>query len=256
MSDALLIVGRGASAYGFDWKRVRCPIMAVSSGIFAIPRDVHCDHFCSLDEPRNYMSQLMEYAPHSWGNDRASRYWPFWADASIVKHVVRKRIRTVTHNPLPIREIVEAIKEWAEPRHEDPRIYIDAVYAELGDQMGQFGLQPGWGDYQNLRGWTTKAARRPVWDGDGPVSIWRPRGSKSIVYNTLEMAVQVAARLGFRTQHFIGVDLVDEGYTGLVGIMREWHVHAERAGIRWLNLSPRSALREFIDSSESLEVAA
>lgn len=254
----ILLVGRGASAYDFDWSSVNCPVMAVSSGIFAVPRNVHCDHFVTLDEPKNFMAQLMKHAPHAWEHDKACRYWPFWADASIVKHVHSQRLRTIVNRPLPMREIVVAINEWAdgakargELKRNARREIIDAVYAELGDNLATFGLQPGWGDYQNMRGWKVTAKRHPKWTGDSSLAVLKTDAG-GCLYNSLLMAVQVATRLEFKTLKFIGVDLVDEGYanTGLVVTMRAWHKHAVRHGFKWVNLSPISALCDFVPAPE------
>jgi hypothetical protein len=258
MSDSVLIVGRGKSAYSFDWSGVDCPILAVSSGIFALPRDVKCDHFVTLDEPKNFMAQLMAHAPHAWQHDEQCRYWPFWADASIVKHVINARIRTIRHNPIPVRDILDSIKEWClrVRRPHEFGMIRDAFYSELGDVVGNFGLQPGWGDYQNVRGWNVKPLRYPKWFGDGPLAVLKSRHEDGMLFNSLLMAVQVATRLGFKTIKFIGVDLVDVGYgDSLVEAMRSWHKHAVRRGITWVNLAPESRLSSFV-SSPSAEVVS
>lgn len=252
MSDTILIVGRGPSVHTFDWTSVDCPVLAVSSGIFALPRSIHCDHFVSLDEPKYYMAQLMAQCPGSWGNDPKSRYWPFWADASIVKHVVGARIRHIEAPLLPLDIITKAVKARmaVTGEHEELRLVLDAIYREVGSNLANFGLQPGWGDYQNVRGWEVKALRYPRWE-DGPIAIHR-------VYNSLLFAVQVATRLGFRTLKFIGVDLSEEGFASVAKIMRDWHGHAARRGYEWINLGQTSIAGDVIPRPQhsTLEIAA
>lgn len=250
--NSILIVGRGPSIYGFDWDSVRCPIMAVSSGIFAIPEGVHCDHFATLDEPKFFMAQLMAHAANAWSNDDQCRYWAFWADPSIHKHVVDGRVRTIVNRPLPAREVIEALEIHAKATHMHGRTLgkiKDEFYAVVGESYAHFGLQPGWGDYQRVRGWSVKPLSNPVWFGEGPLA-------KGRAFNSLLMAVQIASRLGCRTIKFAGVDLHGDEYASLRIIMARWHKHAARHGITWLNLSPESALSEFIPTTSPMELAA
>jgi len=261
MAKPVLIVGRGPSSRTFDWSSVDCHILAVSSGIFAVPRAVKVDHFVTLDEPKCFMAQLMNHCPNAWGNDPSVSAWPFWNDDSIVKHIVEGRKRTVTFVPIPFREIIAAISQWcdlfpdklkqADGSSLSESDIKDAFYTAFGESgIGQFGFQPGWGDYRNVRGWQVKPYVHPRWTGDGPLSSFKCGSGKSFLFNSLLAAVQVAHRLGFDTLKFIGVDLLaDAGYgDSLVVAMRRWHAHAERRGYRWLNLSPVSRLREFMET--------
>lgn len=229
--------------------------MAVSSGIFAVPEGMRCDHFVTLDEPKYYMAQLMSQSEHSWGNDGRSRPWKFWTDPAIIKHVVTGRIRTVEHLPLSIPAILKCIKMWGE-RGKVPNSELSEIkerfFEELGiGLIGHFGFQPGWGDYQNVRGWGVHNRVHPAWFGDGKLSVHR-------AFNSLLMAVQVATRLGFNELRFAGVDLNEDHYKDLRVILSRWHTHARRRGINWINLSPGSALAQFVPTRnlQPMEIAA
>lgn len=259
MSDTILLVGRGPSVADFDWSTVDCPVMAVSSGIFAIPQSVRVDHFVTLDEPKCFMAQLTGGVPNSWVDDPNARPWKFWTDPNLVKHVVAKRMRTVEFVPMPFREIVESMREWADRNVETcERTGVgfneirDAFYEAFGESgIGQFGFQPGWGDYPNVRGWETKAYRKPKWTGNGPLACWKSKETPDgFLFNSLLAAVQVATRLGFKRLKFIGVDLLPESGYGdtLAIVMREWHADAVKHGYEWVNLSPVSRLAEFVPS--------
>lgn len=252
MTDAgsILIVGRGPSAYQFDWSSVDCPIMAVSSGIFAVPR-YRCNHFVTLDEPKYYMAQLMANAPHAWEHDKSAEHWPFWTDINLVKHVPEAKLRTMKNLIMPVNEIILAIDEWAEASgaHKNRVNNIKKhFYATLGEEYSQFGLQPGWADYHNVRGYKIGRKPKPDWFGDGPIQI--PRA-----FNSLFMAVQVATRLGYRHLRFIGVDLDQEFYKSVIVILKRWHLDADRNDIVWVNNSPQSELREFVRNDFDMDIA-
>lgn len=266
-TGSILIVGRGQSAYDFDWSSVDCPVMAVSSGIFAIPPTVKVDHFVTLDEPKCYMAQITPGITNSWNDDPQARPWKFWTDPAIVKHVVAKRIRTVDFVPIPFREIMASMREWADANKPDcDRTGVgfnelrDAFYEAFGESgIGQFGFQPGWGDCPNVRGWETKAYRYPKWTGDGPLACWKSKDTPDgFLYNSLIAAVQIATRLGYKRLKFIGVDLLPEtGYGDTLALVMEaWHKHAVKAGYEWINLSPVSRLREFVPSIPTQDEAA
>jgi hypothetical protein len=246
---SILIVGRGKSAYTFDWSTVECPILAISSGIFAVPR-YRCNHFVTLDEPKYYMAQLMADAPHAWEHDPGAEHWPFWTDPNLVKHVPTSKLRTLTNLIMPVNEIIEAIDLWASQSQAKTRTVNRikaAFYGTLGEQYSQFGLQPGWGDYQNVRGWGIRRNNKPAWDGDGPLHI--PR-----VFNSLFMALQVASRLGHKHMRFIGVDLDREFYDSALVFLKRWHKDAGKHGIEWVNHSGHSALAEFVDTDADMDI--
>lgn len=241
-AGSILIVGRGPSAYTFDWSTVDCPIMAVSSGIFAVPR-YRCNHFVTLDEPKYYMTQLAENSPHAWEHDKNAEHWPFWTDINLVKHVPQAKLRTMTNRIMPVGEIIAAIEEWGEREKANKR-RVNTIkkyfYATLGEQYSQFGLQPGWADYHNVKGYKIGRKVKPDWFGeDAPIQI--PR-----VFNSLFMALQVATRLGYRQLRFIGVDLDQEFYDSAIVFLKRWHLDAYKNGIEWINHSPQSSLRDFV----------
>lgn len=249
-SESILIVGRGPSAHGFDWSTVDCPIMAVSSGIFAVPR-YRCNHFVTLDDPKYYMTQLMADSPHAWEHDPNAAYWPFWTDPNLVKHVPKSKMRTLTNLIMPINEIIEAIDDWAActKAHKNRVNTIKKYfYGTLGEQYSQFGLQPGWGDYHNVRGWDIKRNNKPDWSADGAIAI--PK-----VFNSLFMAIQVAVRLGYKHLRFIGVDLDQDFYDSVIVFMQRWHKDAARNGIEWTNHSAVSNLRDFVTSDIEMDIA-
>lgn len=247
---SILIVGRGPSAYGFDWSQIDCPIMAVSSGIFAVPRH-RCNHFVTLDEPKYYMAQLMADSPHAWEHDPDAEYWPFWTDPNLVKHVPQSKMRTLTNLIMPVNEIIEAIDVWGKATNAKTR-RINTIkkyfYGTLGEQYSQFGLQPGWGDYHNVRGWDLKRNNKPEWFGEGPIAI--PK-----VFNSLFMAIQIATKMGYRHIRFIGVDLDQELYKSVIVFMKRWHRDAERNGIEWVNHSATSALKDFAANDIEMDIA-
>lgn len=215
--------------------------MAVSSGIFAVPR-YRCNHFVTLDDPKYYMAQLMANAPHAWEHDKSAEHWPFWTDTNLVKHVPESKIRTVTNLIMPVNEIIEAIDLWAgktKTSRQQVASIKKAFYGTLGEQYSQFGLQPGWGDYTNVRGWKIRRNNKPDWTDSQFVNI--PR-----VFNSLFMAIQVAVKLGYRQLRFIGVDLDQEFYESVIVFVKRWAKDAAKNGIEWVNHSPKSALREFV----------
>lgn len=224
--------------------------MAVSSGIFAIPRH-RCNHFVTLDEPKYFMAQLMADAPHAWEHDPSAEYWPFWTDPNLVKHIPQSKMRTLTNLIMPVNEIIEAIDVWAKCNNAKTRTVNTikaAFYGTLGEQYSQFGLQPGWGDYTNTRGWGIKRSNTPAWFADGPIAI--PK-----VFNSLFMAVQVATRLGYRKLRFIGVELDQDFYDSVLVFMRRWHKDAAKNGIEWVNHSAQSTLRQFVTTDIEMDIA-
>lgn len=252
---SILIVGRGPSAYKFDYSQVDCPIMAVSSGIFAVPR-YRCNHFVTLDDPKYYMAQLMSHSPNAWEHDKGAEHWPFWTDQNLVKHVPNSKMRTTHNLIMPVNEIVQAIEEWGESeqartgKSQTRRVntITKYFYGTLGEQYSQFGLQPGWGDYVNVRGWGIKRNNKPDWFGEGPLCI--PK-----VFNSLFMALQVASRLGHNHFRFVGVDLDEEFYKSMVVFMKRWHKDAAKNGIDWTNHSATSSLKEFTQNDIEMDLA-
>lgn len=237
--------------------------MAISSGVFAIPEGVRCDHFVTLDEPKCFMAQLMNHCANAWGNDDRARYWPFWNDDSVCKHVLEKRRRTVDYIPMPFKDIMAAMREWCDanaakltPGDYDFAEIRDSFYEAYGEHgAGMHGFQPGWGDYRNVTGWEVKAYRHPRWTGDGPLAVWKSQTDPgAFLFNSLLVAVQIATRLGYDELRFIGVDLMKEtGYGDtLTVVMKAWHKHAAKHGYEWVNLSPVSRLAEFVPTVEAV----
>lgn len=107
--------------------------------------------------------------------------------------------------------------------------------------------------------WQHAASRVKVWSyrpGDTPDFC----GNTPLIAGPLQrndsmlLAVQVAARLGFRRLEFIGCDLLDNDRWPISDVLKDWHGHAKESGIEWVNLSPISTLREWMPSNEEVLV--
>lgn len=73
-------------------------------------------------------------------------------------------------------------------------------------------------------------------------------------HNSLLLAVQIAALIGYNRQIFIGVDLLDDGLAPLSEQLRLWYPFAKDAGIDWVNASPISRLCEWMPIAEPAEM--
>ena len=232
MLDCLL-VGRGPSVHTFDWSSAgHCSVMAVSSGIFALPEAVIPEHFTALDAPKYFLDGLWPGVSYAWHEDVNARHWSFWREPGIQKHVLAGHCRNghVRHFPGDALEAIPA-------KHQPGFIRC------MAGKMHEFGYQPAWGDYPNVTGWELSREQGPNFTPDGPLGL-------DGMNNSFLFALQVAHRLGYRRLGFIGIDLLDSSYDDLVGMLEKWHALAIRYGNTWTNLSPDSKLREFMPSME------
>ena len=224
MSD-LLILGRGPSAHDMTWPDM--PVMAVSSGIFMVPEGRVPDHFATLDTLKFFMAGLWGNGVDGWFEDDGARHWPFWAEPSIVKHVVANRARPGVYRTLP-PEVAKLIPE----HHQAP------FQTAMIESMHQFGFQPGWGDHANVRGWHIAHEGPPRFTGEGWMGC-------DELNNSLLFAVQVAHQLGYKRLHFLGCDLDPDDsphFERLLQIMRRWHLLALEQGFTWIDDSPTRVL--------------
>lgn len=244
-TDTIILAGRGSSVYGFDFPP-DIPVMAVSSGIFAL-RDVETlRYFCALDTPR-YLLTPVSRADIAWVNDERVCHWPFWSDALLEKHVPEIIARPGHVRPGIPYSVLEQL-----PEHD--RQCIERAFAE---DPSLTGYQPGWLDYPNVKSWGVVPQERPSFDTHAPIGLWSQAAADAgfdAVRHSMLFATQVAARLGYTRHLFIGCDLHGDRFPVQRATMREWWPLARAAGIEWVNLSPSSALAEFLPSMQ--EVAA
>jgi hypothetical protein len=234
VGEDLLIVGRGPSVYEHDWDAVHMPVMAVSSGIYGLPETVMPEHFVTLDEPKFFLDSLIEGCDIAWIKDERCRYWPFWREHEIEKHVFSGRVRHGKYRVFPSsEEVLDAIPE------EHHKGFICAMAGKLHE----FGFQPGWNDWPSVTGWELELKLPPNFTPEGPFGL-------SEVNNSLFFAIQVGARLGYRNLHFVGIDLNAEGYDVHRETLRKWQPIAEANGVQFINLSPKSALAEWMTTAE------
>jgi hypothetical protein len=233
MSD-VLIVGRGPSVRGFDRWSDYGDVMAVSSGVFAIPEHARPPrHFVTMDVPRWYLHGFHDADTSiAWQNDWADA-WPFWADERIEKHVPEGR-----HHRGDYRVLPEGLYDIIPP---EAHAQFHRLYVENVDQ---FGLQPGWGDYSNVTPWPLKMMAPPCFNGTPEIGMQAEEGHT--IRNSWFMTVQVAQRLGYRRFYFIGCDFLDEAHSVARGWLPKWCTLAKDAGLEWVTLSPDSALAEHI----------
>jgi hypothetical protein len=266
MTDSLLIVGRGPSARGFEGWDDYGDIMALSSGIYAVPKDARPPkHFATLDNPKWYLCGLWDRTEdYFWQNDPQCQHWPFWATEKVQKHVPLGRAR-IGQNATPPKQVWDAIPDFAKL----------SFAREMVENWNMFGFQPGWGDYPNIRQWLMNTEREPSFNG-GAICMACPKGmgvgyqgdeAREAAIRALEeadgmgegshagqrwirssffYAVQVAERLGYRKIHFIGCDFNHEYY----GEIRDWAGWlcglALRAGLELVCLTPDSVLANYI----------
>lgn len=239
MTD-LLIVGRGPSVRGFEFPDM--PIMAVSSGIFAVPPDVRPPaHFVSMDVPKWFFAELHKpETDYAWQWD-IHEPWPFWNNEHIQKHVPENLCRRGYYRELP-GAVWDVIPEYAQ----------DAFRRELLDNMHQFSFQPGWGDFSNVTQWEVKAWTAPNFSDD-PIGM-TGLGGEGTIRNSWFMAVQVAYRLGYRRLHFIGCDFSGAHYEAHRKRLVPWYELAQAAGMEWFSLSPDSALADVVPTGSGVMV--
>jgi hypothetical protein len=229
MND-LLIVGRGPSILDFDDWDIFLDVMAVSSGIFAIPERARPPkHFATMDRAKWFLDGLHEEeVTHAWQNDGHIAPWPFWKYAEIVKHVPDDIKGHGGYRTLP-DGIWDVIPEKA---------HI-AFAKSLTHSLHQFSFQPGWGDFSSVIGHPSVYELPPSF-GEGPIGMSMSNAS---IRNSWFFAVQVAHRLGYRRLYFIGCDFLDRRFDRCGAWAREFWELARAAGHEWVNLSPDSMLR-------------
>ena len=228
----ILITGRGPSIYDHDWSTVTCPIMAVSSGIFAVPEHVQVDHFVTMDPLKFFMAGLTDACDISWCRDERATHTAFWRDDLVTKHVLRSRLKPASYRTLP-EEIWDVI----------PDQHLRQFQKAMTNTLHAFGFQPSWGDCPNVRGWDIGIEDPPSLDGDGRLGIEGVR-------NSWLMAVQIAAKLGYRRILFAGCDFSHDCYDAIAPTIERWHGIFADAGIEWINLSPGSRLACWLPTRE------
>jgi hypothetical protein len=232
MND-LLVIGRGPSVFSFEGWGDYVDMMAVSSGIYAIPEEYRPPaHFVSMDFPKWFLHAL-----HDSSNDHAWQAnvdgWNFWKDERIAKHVPAAHNEPGIYRELPA-ELWDAL----------PDKFLRPFQRELSGNLHLFGAQPGWGDYPNVVGWETTRETGPNFGGRVGM---RSMSNGAQIRNSWFMAVQVAYRLGYRRLFFIGCDFRRPEYALTRDWAREYWAAAKAAGMEWYNLSPDSAL-DFLPS--------
>jgi hypothetical protein len=247
MNTDVIILGRGPSAYSTELP-ADADVMAVSSGVFAVPEGRHVDHFVSLDVPKFFIAPLMGVYDIAWQNDKRARVWPFWSDPGVTKHVAAGRNRRGFVRMIPIDlfdRIPERLHKWREPMKD-----------ALLECHHEIGFQPGWADYPNVRGWLVAMTSGSVYEAGtkpGPLpdelpSFVSPAEPLKLngVRNSLIFAVQIAVQLGYKRLLFAGCDLNEPGYEVVTATLRDWMPIAAEHGVEWVNISPESALSEFM----------
>lgn len=220
-NDTILIAGRGPSIYGFDWSLVDCPVMAVSSGIYAVPQG-RATHFVSLDEPKYFIEPLVR-GGIAWGDDQNAGPWPFWNDPDLVKHVNQARLKPMRYKTIP-PEVMDHM-----PEH-----MLRPFCKELLNCHHIFGFQPTWYDYSNVRGWVVDTTLEPAF----LVGVMGLGG----ICNSLFFAVQIAHQLGYERLYFAGVDFNGEGYCEHRKAFARWASLARDHDFEWECLTPESAI--------------
>ena len=229
--DEILIVGRGPSIRGFDFPDM--PIMAVSSGIFAVPEHKRPpEHFVSMDFPKWFIGELhLAETTNAWQHDEHAP-WAFWSDERIAKHIPSERILRGYYRTMP-GEVYDVIPPEAQ----------DAFRRQLLDNLHKFSFQPGWGDFSNVRGWEFHHGGPSF--SDGPIGMIG-HGGDGMIRNSWFMAVQVAYRLGYRRLYFAGCDFNGDDYKPHRARLKPWYKMAQDAGMEWVCLTPESALSDVI----------
>lgn len=226
----LLIVGRGPTAYRYGawW---RSDIMAVSSGIFALPEGVAPKHFVTIDSAHFFNSPVNDHRI-AWQNDPQARHWPFWSDAGIAKHVSEVDAVPGRYRPFPMQRALEATRL---ANHPDK---VKAALLENFDWIqNHYGHIPNWGDYSGIVPWRVVIGAPPRFDCGSEDRIIGNGGMRNSVFT----AVQVAARLGYRRIGFVGV-FDGEGYEQHRERLAAWYPQALAAGVEWFNIDGGSML--------------
>jgi hypothetical protein len=246
MNDqTVILAGRGPSVYGFDFPP-DVPVIAISSAIFACGGLPTLGCFAALDTPQHFLAPQSQ-ADIAWGNDARANHWPFWSAAWLPKHVSDTACKTGYIRPQIPYEVLERMGTVE-------RECLNEISKE--DPMFS-GWQPGWMDYPNVTGWEVIPQDPPNFTEDGPIGLWSQAAADAgydAVRHSMLFGIQLAARLGYRRLMFIGCDLHGDRFPVQRATMREWWPQARDAGMEWANLSPTSALAEFLPSAE--EVAA
>ena len=227
--DTILIIGRGKSIYDFDWPQ-DLPIMAISSGIFAVPEGRKVDHFVTLDQPKFYFEPIHDDGEGgiTWIQDDSSRHWRFWLDQDIIKHTTSHRLQHMKYKSVPPEIMDELPEKWL-------RSFTKAIL----ECPHALGFQPTWADYPPCKAWPLHKDDGPNFTDEGPLGL-------SGVLNSLFFGVQIAYRLGYRRYIFAGVDFNDEIFEPQRAVMREWYKYATECGLEWINTSPESSLAEYM----------
>jgi hypothetical protein len=214
----LLIVGRGHGAYEFtDWDSG--DIMAVSSGIFALPEGVIPQHFVTLDEASYFTSPINDHAI-AWHRDTKARQWPFWSDENITKHVTVINSQPGDYHPFPMAKVLEALGAAR-----NPELVRAKLLAHFEWIQTHYGHRPNWGDYSSVRPWRVVVASPPNFlDLDAPIGLASMR-------NSVFMALQIATRLGYRDIRLVGI-FDGEGYEQHQEVLSQWHAIATFHGIQ------------------------
>jgi len=238
MTD-LLITGRGPSVRGFDAWDDYGDVMAISSGIFAMPEQHRPPrHFVTMDVPRWYLHGFHDAdISGAWQNDWTEP-WPFWADERIEKHIPNWLSHRGYYRTLP-STVYDVIPE--EHHSVFHRFYMDNMSAS-------FGIQPGWGDYPNVTEWTPEPLGECDFTDDQPIGL---KADTGMIRNSWFLGVQVAQRLGYKRIHFIGCDFLDDSaHSTARAFLPKYCRMAADAGLEWINLSPDSELAKYIPSLE------
>lgn len=112
---------------------------------------------------------------------------------------------------------------------------------------------PWWMDW-NVTLWDTRDEGEPNFGQVGePVMDHRPGYGDHPRPHSLLFAVQVAALLGYSPLVFVGVDLLGPRLRLIADMLEQWQPLARLAGVDWINLSPVSALRDFVPTMCPLE---
>lgn len=219
------------------------PIMAVSSGIFAVPEALRPPvHFVTMDYPKWFFAELHEAeAVHAWQFDQFAP-WAFWANEHINKHVPDERINRGWYRSMPA-EVWDVIPEQAQ----------EAFRRQFMKHIHQFSYQPGWGDFSNVHGWPMDMGKPPRFDSTSPIGM-AGYGGDGVVRNSWFMAVQIAYKLGYRRAYFIGCDFGGDGYKHCRCRLGPWYELSRAAGMEWINLGQGSALADVVPTETGVLV--
>lgn len=221
MDDTIILAGRGPSIAGMVLPDH--PIMAVSSGVFAIG-DRRPEHFCTVDKPRYFCSDRSSI-PHAWPHDPICKWWDV-CESDTEKHVPSS---VATHGgPVVV------------PSGVQDTLDLDLAVM-LQERQGTPGTAPGWLDFPSVVQHTYERFAGPCFASDGVLGL----GDSGQV-NSVLFAVQVGARLGYKRVLFAGVDLAEKRLRDVSDTLGRWYPLARACGVEWLNLSGESLLSEWM----------